>query len=123
MVQYPALLAGPRSRISRARRGPGRDGAGAIEPDPQACAVSLLYEDPVDQVQGAVGPRGEIGIVGDDDQAGTDAAIELEHQIEDLPCRTAIEIARRLVSEHARRSGDQCARQGDALALAAGELA
>src|SRR5438105_13216919 len=53
---------------------------------------SLLHEDAVDQMQGAVGSRRKIGIVGDDDQAGTDAAIELEHQIEDLTCRTAIEI-------------------------------
>src|SRR6202049_5087616 len=104
--------------MARAGRGHGRDGAGAVEPNTQAYAVSLLDEDAVDQVQGAVGPRGEIGIVGDDDQAGADAAIELEHQIEDLTCSTAIEIARWFVSEHARRSGDQCAREGDALALA-----
>src|SRR5260370_34048811 len=118
MVQHPALLAGSYSRIARAGRRHGRVGVGAVGPNTQAYPVLLLDEDAVDKMQGAVGARRKIGIVGDDDQAGTDAAIELEHQIEDLTGSTAIEIACRLVGEDTRRSGDQWARQGGALSLA-----
>src|SRR2546425_5938889 len=78
-----------------------------------------LLEYAVDQVQPAVGARGEVGIMGDDDQTGSRTAVELEHQVEHLRGGVAVEITGRLVSEHDAGRGDQRARQSDALAFAA----
>src|SRR5690606_40190350 len=44
-------------------------------------------------------------------------------QFEHAFCRIAVEIAGRLVGQHAARPGDQGTRQGDPLALATGKLA
>ena len=74
-------------------------------------------------MQDAVGARGEVGIVGDDDEARTRVAIELEHQPEYFLRGVSIEIAGRLVGEHDGRRRDQRARQRDALTLAARKLA
>ena len=52
-----------------------------------------------------------------------DGAVQLEHEVEHLAGGAAVEIAGRLVGEHAARLGDERARERDALALAAGELA
>ncbi len=82
-----------------------------------------LLQHAVDEMQRPVGPRREIRIVRDDDEARADGAIELEHQLEHLARGPPVEIAGRLVGEHAPRRGHQRAGKCDALPLAAGKLA
>ena len=50
-------------------------------------------------------------------------AVQVEHQLEHAAGGAAVEIAGRLVGEHARRPGDERARERGALPLAARELA
>ena len=76
----------------------------------------------VDEVQRAVGARRKLGIVRDDDEARARAAVQLEHEVEHVAGGASVEVAGRLVGEHARRLGDQRARQRHALALTAGQL-
>ena len=60
--------------------------------------------------------------MGDHDQAGAARTVEREHQLEHRLGVGAVEIASRLVSQQARRLGDQCPSQGRALAFTAGEF-
>jgi hypothetical protein len=48
--------------------------------------------------------------------------VQLLHQVDDGRAGLAVEVGGRLVGEHDARPGDQGARDGDALALAAGQL-
>jgi len=76
----------------------------------------------IDHLQVTVGTRAERGVVRHHQQG--DAAIALEgfEDFDDLRAGRRVEIAGRLVGEQQRRLHDHCARDGDALALAAGQL-
>ena len=67
--------------------------------------------------------RRDRGIVGDDDVARPQRAVEREHQLEHRRRRMTVEVARRLIGKHACGPRHQRARERRALALAAGELA
>ena len=86
-------------------------------------AIDAAPQHAVDEVQRAIGARRELRVVRDDDERRADGAIELEHQVEHLARGLAVEVAGRLVGEHAARPRHQRARERDALALAAGQLA
>ena len=77
---------------------------------------------PVVQLQHPVHPLGERGVVRHHDETGADLGIELEHQGIDLLRGPAVEVAGRLVREHAARVGHQGARDRGALPLAPGDL-
>ena len=117
-----AALAGVRRRdrddhrhLPRARRAARRR-----EPGPGRGDLSQL---PVDEVQRAIRTRRELGIVRDDDERGADVGVELEHEVEYLARGLAVEVAGRLVGEHAARLGDERTRERHALALAARQFA
>ena len=74
-------------------------------------------------MQCPIGARRELRIVRHDDESCAGVAVELEHQVEHGAGVAPIEIARRLVGEHALRPCHERARERDALTLAAGELA
>ena len=59
----------------------------------------------VHQAQDTVGAVRDLGIVRDDYEARADAAIQLEHQLEYRFRRVPVEIAGRLVREHAGGPG------------------
>src|SRR5689334_21443260 len=86
-------------------------------------ATSMVAQLAVDEMQRAIGTRGEVGIVGDDDECRADRSVQLEHQVEHGADVAPVEVARRLVGEHAARRRDERARERDALALAARQLA
>ena len=71
-------------------------------------------------MQRPIGTRGQIRIMRDDHERRPDRTIQFQHQLENVRRRLAIEIAGRLVGEHAARLGHQCPRECDALAFAAG---
>ncbi len=62
-------------------------------------------------------------VVRDDDEAGREVRVQLGHQREHLGRGTAVEVAGRLVGEHARRPRDERAGERRALPLAARQLA
>jgi hypothetical protein len=70
-----------------------------------------------------IGARGQFQVVGDDDEAGADLGVQLQHQFVDALRGVPIEVAGRLVRQHAVRARHQRPRDGRALALAAGEFA
>ena len=74
-------------------------------------------------MQRPVGAPRELRIVRDDHQRRADHAIEIEHQVEHVRGGTPVEVAGRLVGEHAARLRHQRARERHPLALAARELA
>ena len=70
--------------------------------------------------------RGALGgqrVVGDHDDRLLEFAVELFEQLEDLAAGGAVEIAGRLVGDQQVGVGDDGPGDGDALLLAAGELA
>ena len=66
---------------------------------------------------------GGLRVVGDHDDGLAVLAVELLQQAEDLLGGLAVEVAGRLVADQQRRIGDDRAGDGDALLLAAGQLA
>ena len=77
----------------------------------------------VDEMQRAIGARGELGIVRDDHEAVPTARLSSSIRSNTCARGAAVEVAGRLVGEHAARLRDERARERDALALAARELA
>jgi hypothetical protein len=75
------------------------------------------------QVQDALGALGERGVVGDDDEGRALGSGQAHHRFEDFVGGVGVEIAGRLVGEHARGPRHERAREGRALALAARKLA
>ena len=75
------------------------------------------------QFERAVHARRQTPIVGDQDQRGADLPVQFQHQFVDLRGVVLIEVAGRLVTEHAGRSRHQGARHGGPLALAAAQFA
>jgi hypothetical protein len=63
----------------------------------------------------SVGLRREVGVVRDYDECGPDDAIELEHQVEHRAGVAPVEVAGRLVGEHATRSCHEGGRECHAL--------
>ena len=66
--------------------------------------------------------RGHVALVGDEDDRAA-RGVELVEQAEDLGRRARVEVARRLVGQDQGRLGDERPGDGDALLLAAGQLA
>jgi hypothetical protein len=71
---------------------------------------------------GSLAARGHFHVVGDDDDGRSEAGVDVANQGQDLFACAGVEIPGRLVGEEDRRVDRQGARDGDALALAAGEL-
>src|SRR6478672_10406341 len=69
----------------------------------------------------APGVLGDVGLVGDEDHRVA-ALVELVEEVHDVLRGRRVKVAGRLVGEQDRRPVDQGARDGDPLALAAGEL-
>jgi hypothetical protein len=76
----------------------------------------------VAQGQDALGTLGERRVVGDDHETRLPRTIERQHQLENAGGGLPIEIAGRLVGEHAGRLGDQRARDRRPLPLASRQL-
>ena len=76
----------------------------------------------VDQLQRTVGAGRKVRIVRDDHEARADRAIQLQHQLEHLTRRAAVEVARGLVGKHAPGLGHERPGERHALPLAAGQL-
>ena len=55
--------------------------------------------------------------MGDDDEAGTDGPVELQHQIDHALRRVTVQVARGLVAQHAGGPRDQSAGERGSLAL------
>ena len=85
-------------------------------------ARAALDQNSVGQGQHPIEARCQALVMGHDDEAGTELAIQLQHELEHLRGVHAVEIAGRLVRQNELRPGDQGARHRGALALAAGEL-
>src|SRR5690606_39462043 len=62
-------------------------------------------------------------VVGDDDEGGAGLVVELVQEVLHAEARVVVEVARRLVGEEDGGAADEGARDGDALLLAARELA
>ena len=77
---------------------------------------------PIHQAQLALHPPRQLKVMGDHDKAGVEPFIEFLHQIKQALCAGAIEVAGGFVGQHAGGFGDQCARDGNALAFAAGKF-
>jgi hypothetical protein len=73
----------------------------------------------VDQAPGA---RGGLGVVRDHHDGLAEFAVQLVQQVQHLGGGGAVEVAGGLVGDDQRRVGHQCAGDGHALLLAAGEL-
>ena len=75
------------------------------------------------QAQLALAARGDAAVVRDQHERGAALARQRQHQLEDAVGGVAVEVAGGLVRQHARGARDERARDGHALALAAGQLA
>jgi hypothetical protein len=73
----------------------------------------------VDQAPGA---RGGLGVVRDHHDGLAEFAVQLVQQVQHLGGGHAVEVAGGFVGDDQRRVGHQCAGNGHALLLAAGEL-
>ena len=76
----------------------------------------------IDQRHDPVAAARQLGIVGNQQKGRSGFAMQAEQQIDDLLARGAVEIAGRLVRQQQFRAGDEGARDGDALLLAARKL-
>ena len=70
----------------------------------------------------AMGRRGDVQVVGDHDEGGAVALLDLREQLQDFRRVDAVEIAGGLVGEEHCGIVDEAARDSDALSLAGGEL-
>ena len=104
-------------RQGRPERGP----SGGARTRAGRARGSSCHEPPVADVHLAAGRRGDLGVVGDEDDRAA-RAVELAEELEHLAARGLVEVAGRLVGEDQGRVGDQRAGDGDALLLAAGQL-
>ena len=73
-------------------------------------------------MQNAIHPCCELRVVGDDDKAGADLGIELQHQLINPLRSVAVKIARGLVGEDAGGTGNKGPGNSGALPLAPGEF-
>ena len=105
----PSIVRAARSRLVRSR-----DEGQAEQLEEGSCRATP----PVAQVDLAVGGGRDVGVVGDEDDRPP-AGVELAEDAEDLGAGVAVEVAGRLVGEDERRFGDEGARDGDPLLLAA----
>lgn len=74
------------------------------------------------QDEATVGARGEIKIVRNKEQGGVLLAANIDDELHNRFARALVEVARRLVCENQRRAIDERARDGNALAFAAGKF-
>ena len=79
-------------------------------------------ESAVADCEDAGGVGGDRGIVGDEDEGGAFAAVEVEQKVHDLGAVFGVEIAGGLVCEDDGRAEDEGTGEGDALLFAAGKL-
>src|SRR6266568_6239881 len=88
------------------------------------CGGPLAGDDPsvLDSDDGAR-VRHHLRIVSGEDEGGPVLPVHLLHEVDDALPRLRVEVRGGLVGEHQGRAGDERARDRDALALAAGELA
>ena len=85
------------------------------------CATSLRMAG--DQMQPALAARRQRVVVGDQDQRGVGGGVEFEQQFDDARAGVGVEVAGGFVGKQDLRVGGKGARDGDALLLAAGQLA
>ncbi len=106
---------------SSAAGAPAASAPGAVCAHALAAALSCSIAPVADR--DLAGQRGgKLAVVGDDRDRGALAGVQVEEQVEDGGARHGVEVAGRLVGEHDRRPSDDRPGDGDALALAAGEL-
>jgi hypothetical protein len=74
------------------------------------------------QGNGARAAFGDTGIVGDDEDGGAEALVEVAYEGQDLGAGMGVQVAGGLIGEEDGRGKGEGAGDGDALALAAGEL-
>ena len=110
-MMTPSIVRAARSRLVRSR-----DSASRSSSTDGSCD-----DPPVAQVDLAVGGRGDLGVVGDEDDRPA-GGVELVEQRHDLGAGVAVEVAGRLVGEDQRRLRDERARDRDPLLLAARQL-
>ncbi len=85
-------------------------------------AFGLLHDAAVTKRDRHVGNRGDLGIVGDEDERRASRAVDLQQQVDDVAAGRAVEIAGRFVRQQDRRVVGERAGDRDALLLAAREL-
>ncbi len=110
------VLEGPQAgQDARAR---GHELAAAVAPPGASGGLQL----PAVQPQQPVAARGQLLVVRHHHEGGAGLAGQLHHPREDLVGGAAVQVAGRLVGQHAGGPGDQGAGDGHALALAARKL-
>src|SRR5690554_3279056 len=82
----------------------------------------LAQQTSIFKMKNMFGTLCQLFIVRDDDKARTMAFVELQHQIEHRICSATIQIARRLISQHAGRLDDKRTRNCRALTLSPREF-
>src|SRR5947209_3946579 len=100
---------------------PGRSRAGERVSAPTGLPRRVGDDAPVEDVDAPGEVGGHVVVVGDHDDGGPVRVEVLQHG-HDGGARAAVEVAGRLVGQHDRRPADQGPGDGDALALAAGDL-
>ena len=91
-------------------------------PPPEAPASRLPHNPAVHKVDAAVGQGGEVVVVGDGDHCGAVVAGQAGEDVEHRLGVLRVQVAGRLVGQDHARAVGQGAGDGDALALAAGQL-
>ena len=110
------------SRLFRAKRVTARDLVHRLGDLVLGRALELPDDQPVGEVEDAVGDRRGSRLVGDHHDRLAELLDGVPEQLEDLAARLRVEVARRLVREHDGRLRDERPRDRDALLLAAREL-
>src|SRR5579871_1023976 len=110
------------SRYRPHRRPSGPNGLRSLGEHRVGAHCSALRQTPLQQQQHTIESGGEPLIVGDDDEARAELAIELEHQVEHLARVHPVEIPGGLVRQHQPRPGHECPCHRGTLALAARKL-
>ena len=108
-----------RTKSHRRRQSVGRSVAQSTVTARSVCAAD---DAAVAKRDRHVGDRGDLGIVGDEDERRPARAVDLEQQVDDVAAGRAVEVAGRLVGQQDRRVVGERARDRDALLLAAREL-
>lgn len=74
------------------------------------------------EVNPAVGPRGEVEVVGDDDEGHSAGSANLEKQLDDSPPGVFVQVSGRFVGQDYAGFVEEGARDGDSLLFAAAQL-
>ena len=110
-MMTPSIVRAARSRLVRSRDSASRSSSREAHAD----------DLPVAQVDLPVGGRGDLGVVGDEDDRPA-GGVELVEEAHDVRAGVAVEVAGRLVGQDERRLRDERPGDRDPLLLAAGQL-